>query len=253
MGCNHLRHETGPVATRLTEFKLDSKSAGLQIAVAELTDLQDDLWHELLREIDTQSISLETRKRLDLNGLSVGTLMSRLPPSLARILNEAPTAEQRQNSRLVSSQFVQNRMGSEHWVQSATTQESLYWTMIEESFQSSGHCDSAMAGFYISSSVQGNGTINLQVSPGVKHGQLRPRIGLGEEDFAIRETQEYRGFQALDFQVPLKHGHTLVIWPSDGSGLGGQLLDGGGNRIRFLLVRLIQLAEDDLFALPETN
>lgn len=259
-GCNNLKHE-GTVKTPLVEPRLESDSVVIELAVAEINSEYAQLWNDLLLHIDSQSVPFVVRKRLDDNGLATGTLLSSLPPELYQIVEnqfvenqtEGPTVIGPVKGSLVTHQKIRNTEGQTHWVQTALNQPELQWSINDGNFQSSGSCENASPGFGITTFAQGDGRVRILLTPEIRYGENRTRIGFDETDFALSERRKFRQFPQLEYELPVRLGHTVIVWSASGDGIGGQMFECGPGRQRFLMVRVVQTQRNDLFGPRKTD
>jgi len=254
-GCQNWRKETPSPVVLFNATRIQPDAVVIEVAVAEIPSSEENLWQEVVSQIDMQSLPISVRKQLDQNGLVAGTLPAQLPPMLFRILEltslENKTIAMTKGS-LISHQKIQNRDGETHWIQTGVDQPQLHWTVSENDFQSSGACRDASPGYSITTYPQGDGRVRLLMTPEIRYEELRPRFGVSDIDFSLAERRKLQRFEQLQFDAPVRHGHTLVVWSPDDWSLGGQLFQGLPLRRRFLLVRVVQTQMDDLFA-PRKN
>ena len=261
--------------TRLPVPRMQSDTVVLEIAVAQLDVSQKEAFESFWRQLDSQKLDLNIRKRADQNGLRMGTIASSVPASLQRILEPQELDPEKLNEwetqlnekgylqpveRLVLHQRIQNRDGQTHEVQISSVHDQVGWIVHDGDKVTPGTGKSAVGGFQIKSYQNSDGSVRLVLMPQIQHGQSRPRIGLSDGSFTIEPGRATHQVDSLKTEVELLSGETLIVAPtSDAADLGGVIFSPSPKSslaerdglFRILMVRLIQTQTDDLFQKQE--
>lgn len=255
----------------LAKSRMSPRSVGIEIAVAQLDATQAEPLQRLLSSVDQQKLSLETRQRLDRNGLTCG-IMSTRPPAVFHDLLEpylpdpdsvdlaarplALAGKLDPVSRLLIHQRISNQDGEIYPVGASDLYSNLTWVVNHADHSSPGQANQARCFFDITTFPNSDGSATLKLVPVIRHGKDVTRIEVAEGSFVMDRGQRRSSLDEIAFEIQLQTGQTLIIAAnnpptSSGTepGLLGPLLLGsdGSNETRLLLVRLVQTQMDDLF------
>jgi len=211
------------------------------------------------REVDEQQLDPTTRGRLAANGIRLGVVGTQLPDSLRRML-DSPAAElPRGQDPLTTSrpsslqQQVQNRAGERSEL--IVVPQIAPGTAVlvnDEGKVRAQQFQEGQALLALRTYPAGDGTVRLEVSPVVKHGQVRQQWAPGNGVYRYDFSREEFVFEQLRFEVLLSPGQSLVVASTaESKGLGG-LLFARPEEPLVLLIRLAQTQYNDLFA-PEQD
>ena len=251
----------------LSRHQMRRGSVALEIAVVTIPESMMATYESAWKSIDVQAIDLETRQRLDRNGLRVGVTGTRLPQELVALMKwsepisgegSMPGGEHRslvsfdRPDQFGSHQVQQLQPGTEHWIPCSPTHPRLAWTVEQDGQVKSGLCANANCGMTVGLISAGDGNVRLWLRPEILHGEKKMRYGLGEGDFVFEEAQDRQSITELGFSCRLIPGQTLIIDATPGESLIGHSLM-GANPLnpalgpRLLLIRAVSLRSDDLF------
>lgn len=235
-----------------TKPKLKPTGVLLEIAIAEIPNSESDAWEEVVSQIDVQELPIDFRKRLDENGLAVGTLPLQLPSKLYELLEQTRLDDSiisLQKGSLILHQKIQKDIGESYWIQTGLNQPELHWTMRDGQFDSTGMCNDASPGWSIESLQVSPRVVQLRLVPEIQYDAYRRRIDVKETDFAmLGARRKIQRFDALALDISVRHGQTLVLWNTDEWwGLGADLFMANPMQRRILLIRIVQTHGDDLF------
>lgn len=234
-------------------------SISLEIAIARIDREQADHLSELWEAIDEQGISVERRRAMDVNGMRCGIASSQMPPVFqAWIAADSPSANR---ARLTAHQLIQNGFGEIHPMEVTATVPALHWKVLgEDQAARSGSCQNATCLFDLRTYPLGNGTVEMEVCPKIRHGMPRPKLASENNIFTLTPLCDEIAMTEVAFGCRLKPGETLIIGPtSPPIGLGRLFLDGmpdranegandAANEVRLVLIRLARTQMDDLFS-----
>lgn len=267
-----------PVATKFQPLRMSPDSVVIEVAVAKIDlDRMAD-FEQFWSEIDTSSLKLEERKRLDQNGIQAGVISSHLPAALQSLLEprqvdfDTLSGLEKQmyekgilqpEPRYLLHDGIQNRGGETHSVPISGVMPTASWTIktgSREIIEAGEH----VRGFTeLMTYPNGDGTVRMVCTPCLHLGQPKMQIAVQEDGFVYESAADKKQLDELRFETTLKSGQTLILAPTgDMADLGGLLFgspvddsnlqqsasDPGAFRI--LLVRILQTQMDDLFA-PE--
>lgn len=201
----------------------------LEIGVAELDETQSEPLAAFWRLLDFQKLPLETRKRLDRCGLRVAVMSSRPPAVFAELMKPQQIEHDRLGQfdrqlyvkgllkpakRLISHTRVSSREGQSHPVTTSDVHDFLTWsTPLDNGFRpdSGNHVS---GNFSISTTPLGDGAVRVTLVPEVHHGDHKKRYGSTEHGFNYVTTQQIQTLEAIQFDVKLRIGETLVVGPT---------------------------------------
>lgn len=262
--------------TRSRAFSLNSSttsldSVSIEIAVAQLDSDQATQLEQLLGMLDQQKLSLDIRQQLDRNGLVCGIMSSRPPAVFHELLRPfMPDPETLDIaarplalaglldpvSRLLVHQRVSNRGGEAYPVGTSDVFDHVEWAVNHSAGQTPGEASQARCFFDITTYPNSNGSITLDLTPVIRHGETIPQIGVADGSFVMNRGQRQVNLDDVGFKIQLRVGQTLVMAATDPfSDLGpaqnqlGRLLLSSEkpDETRLLLVRLVQTQMDDSF------
>ena len=270
-----------PVSTAFQKLRMSPDSVVLEVAVARIDLDRGADFNRLWSEIDTSTIPLANRKRLDQNGIRAGTISSQLPAVLQSLLEPRPidvdslSGLQKQmhekgilepDPRYLLHDGIQNRSGEIHPVPVTRVLPTASWTLKSEAGQSVGAGEHVRGFIELMTYPNGNGTVRLVCTPCLHLGQPKTQIAVQSQRFVYETATDKKQLDDLSFETQLKSGQTLILAPTSDMGDLGGLLFGSAvaDRIasntsntsrsfRILLVRILQTQMDDLFAPVESK
>ena len=270
-----------PISSAFQKLRMSPDSVVIEVAVARIElDRRDD-FEQLWNEIDTSTIPLANRKRLDQNGIRAGVISSQLPAVLQSLLEPQPidvdslSGMQKQmyekgilesEPRYLLHDGIQNRSGETHSVPVTSVLHNASWTINNESNQIVGAGEHVRGFIELMTYPNGNGTVRLVCTPCLHLGEPKMQIAVQGEGFVYESTSDKNQLEDLRFESRLKNGQTLILAPTgDMEDLGGLLFGSAvtdriapntastSGSFRILLVRILQTQMDDLFAPVESK
>lgn len=228
----------------------------LRMSDAKITEV-DQLW----QISDEQVIPIQTRKRLEANGLRIGLIPGDMPPIVQQWIAEAQqrlrdeTLEQASvasNISLVPKQLT-FRAGKRKEILLHAEQEKWVPVIYHEEDQLCGETFEAPEFILGTTAIpHGDGRATVLITPEVKHGQVRNVVVGKEAAFRFEWQRQRRAFDELLSQITLSPGQTVIVTCTEPpKGLGSQFfITESFIRQRehvLVLMRLSKTQLDDLF------
>lgn len=214
--------------------------------------------------VDEQALPLETRRRLEQNGLRAGVIHGRPTPALQAAL-DAHSARQHDLGDAPDStaptgiQRIQNRAGKRGKILVSEQRDQLVVLLPEQGRLRGRTYADAQCVISVRSFPQGDGQVELDLLPEIEHGQARQRW-LGEStegSFRIDSSRERVPLNQIRLTPRLDPGQMVVIGPiTPLKGLGRQFFGATNNdspEVRVLVIRVAQTQYDDLFSPERTS
>lgn len=257
--------------------QMSPDSVVLEVAVLDVP--AGETWdrEELWREVDEQCLPLETRQRLSAAGLRAGILGTQLPAWVRSHLESQQKAVDFENKDgamvlgdVATQQRLQCRAGNKRPIQLGKRRAEL--KLPPEFMLSATDGDGrlppalkdAQCEMLITTLPQGDGPVQIDLVPQVRHGPLKRRWVARNGSFHIDAGSDCEVCESLRMKLKLKPGQTAVIGSaaaataaaSDsnndrGNPIGKIFFEDqprAGFQRRLLLIRLAQTQRDDLFA-----
>ncbi|MFT7642322.1 MAG: hypothetical protein ACI9G1_004079 [Pirellulaceae bacterium] len=252
-------------ANLLPSPRMSTDAVVLEIAFVRLADSRADEELRMWDEIDQQHLPTDKRKALAEHGLRAG-LTVQLPALLQKLLKRQKSGQKlaavdgtfTEDEVIVQHRKIQIPTGRKRVIDSSLTQEEL--TISTHSAgdpNDSGEPPNqktfklAKCRFGVRTFPQGDGTVQLEITPEIEHGQKRQRYVARQGTFVLDNSCDSFEIDTLKFQAKLAPGQTLLIAPTpDQKGLGKSFfIDqiGEHSQHRVLLIRLAQTQYDSLF------
>lgn len=219
----------------------------------------DEIW----TEVDEQFLPRMLTRRLEQNGFRCGMLDGRPGPALQAALDvhtsrKTLAGDESGTGAPTGIQRLQNRSGRRGKVITSEVRDSLAVLQPEGGLVRGKTYSDAQCLVAVRSFPQGDGQVNLELTPELEHGQARPKwLGEASEgSFRIDTSRDRYEFDDLRISARLGPGQMLVLGPTSApKGLGRHFFidtKSGAADPRVLVVRLAQTQLDDLFA-PEAG
>ena len=216
----------------------------------------------LWREIDEQHLPADVRQDLAANGIRSGIVGLQLPGQIRELLDTAKgqttdTEAIASGSVTAVQQQLQSRAGERSvLVVVPELPEENVVLLSDEGRVSARTFDSGQALFAIKTQPSGDGTVEIELTPEIKHGAFQrqwvPGNGLYKYDVSRAGVE----FEKLRLTAVASPGQTLLVTcTEDVKGLGGLFFARGSRSDAERLVLLIRLAQtqyDDLFDTEQT-
>jgi len=221
------RAATGGIV--LPKSQMESDSVAVRVAIAEFDDQQEA---ELKSFIDTtdQKLPLKTRQRLDENGLRVSVvsninsarLQSLLAPRIPKRewlseqeLELAEAGKLEPIYRLTSQRHVEKRRGESFTAKVSPVRAESTWQIYSGTHAVPGQANLAQCQMRITSWPQSDGSVKIQFLPEIHHGQKLSKIGVDEQNFAVRQQREIQELRSLSFELSIRPGETILVAPTE--------------------------------------
>lgn len=236
----------------------------------DIGDSESGKLESIWAKLDTQSISLESRKLLDANGLRCAILPRQPPSEFWQIIDPADDEESDevekdyqqklrkvkglpQQKNILAIRHASLQSGKAHRIEVAPVASEMTWHLDLNGNRKSGVCQLAQCKYRITAFPQGNGIIKIRLTPEIHHGKQIPRIQVAPDTFFWEPSQEKMKFHELAVEIPLRVGQTVLCGATaaPGSNLGRQFFRSADSQ-RVLFVRLAGAQSDDLFS-PKTE
>jgi len=207
----------------------------LEIGIAQIDTDQKETVKRFWRDLDQQELSLEARQQLDKHGLKAAVMSQRPPSDFGNLVSpreivlEELDGFQKQlylrghlkpTERVLTHNQISTRQGRPHPIQTSVLHPSLSWTVeTPATFGDQAHptrgSDTNVRGVMaIRTYPQGDGSVNVAIEPQIHHGDVTQRYGATANGFKFDEQQTVSALAALEFDVSLRAGETLVIGPT---------------------------------------
>ena len=214
------------------------------------------------RCVDEQVVSGDARKSLLVNGIRCGLIHGQLPHELQVLLDaqrneSSPIAEITNEKRPSGNeQRLQTRAGTRGKVVTTDVRDTMVVLTPGQQGLTGRSLQQAQGVLSARSYPQGDGSIEIELTPEVEHGQARQKwVGQGHDGtFRLDTNRECLSLDHLRLKLRIQPGQTLVLGPTpDFKGIGRQFFTDAKSDApeqRLILIRLAQTQIDDLFA-PE--
>lgn len=264
-GCSLFQNETA-TENKSSDFKLPTPQLPADAVVVELQFLRmsdakiaevDQLW----QITDEQVLPIQTRKRLEANGLRMGLVPGDMPTIVQQWIAEAQqrlrdeTLEQASvasNISLVPKQLT-FRAGKRKEILLHAEQNQWVPVIYQEEDQLCGETFETPEFILATTAIpHGDGRATLLFTPEIKHGQVRNVVVGKDAAFRFEWQRQRRAFDELLSQITLSPGQTVIVTCTEPpKGLGSQFfITESFSRQRehvLILLRLSRTQLDELF------
>lgn len=246
---------------KLPTQRLAPDSIGLEITFVRVPAGQTELNEHIWQQIDEQCLDAQSRTYLNRNGFRAGLVGTQLPDSLRQLLDE-----QRQTTgldQLVSSQTdvlaqnrqLQSRAGQRNEIVASPPLPKIVvlkstkpGNVAGETFDN-GQCIIAVRSF-----PQSDGSVRLELTPEIHHGEPQSQWIAGEGTFHFLSGRKREVYADLKTQLTLSPGESVVLSSTvDVKGLGENFFvesGRGASQQKYFLIRVSQTQRDELFDGP---
>lgn len=263
--CSLFQNETA-TENKSSDFKLPTPQLPADAVVVELQFLRmsdakiaevDQLW----QITDEQVLPIQTRKRLEANGLRMGLVPGDMPTIVQQWIAEAQqrlrdeTLEQASvasNISLVPKQLT-FRAGKRKEILLHAEQNQWVPVIYQEEDQLCGETFETPEFILATTAIpHGDGRATLLFTPEIKHGQVRNVVVGKDAAFRFEWQRQRRAFDELLSQITLSPGQTVIVTCTEPpKGLGSQFfITESFSRQRehvLILLRLSRTQLDELF------
>ena len=218
--------EKEPKEIRFPQYQLSPDSVSLELAVAQIDPDQQGDFAVLWGELDEQKLALETRKRLDQNGLRAAVLSKQAPAVFCELIQPQQPDRARLDiwqrqmldqskldaaSRLLMHKKVQIRSGESRRIPSSDILPESSWVVRHGNMQSVGVGSDVRGVWTITTHPNGDGSVRCIITPQIHHGKLRSEIGVAQGNFIFQTRQKIQTLEELQFEAALLPGETLIV------------------------------------------
>ncbi|MCA9167439.1 MAG: hypothetical protein KDB23_07205 [Planctomycetales bacterium] len=257
LGCTAWK-ETASEGFKLPTTRMSPDSIGIELTFVRVPLEQSDLNATLWPQIDEQAIEPEARHHLHANGFRCGIVGLQMPTELRELLDNQEVAtrlDQAVTTKLdvlAQNQRSQYRSGQRFEIISSDVRDELVvlhraldGKLCGQPF-SQAQCVLAAKPF-----PQGDGSVRVELTPEVHHGQPQATWVGGQGTFQKLTGRQREVYQDLLMGLNFQPGQTIVLsCTPDRKGLGHNFFveDGRGDpQQKLLLIRLAQVQRDELF------
>ena len=268
---------------KLPNHRMSSDAVALELALAQIGESKVSLLEDLWRRLDSQEISLESRKLLDQNGFRIAVIPAQMPVELAGLLqpvkidtNELDEWESELYERgmltpvspLKLHTKTQKRSGEESPVSTSDVWPQQSWIVRTGDVQTVGVGQDVQGTWNVTVYPKGDGSVRLRLVPQINYGIPRPRIGVEEDNFLFKTSQSELKLDDLTVEVTILPGETVLVGATSDLKDLGRLFFRPRSRLkvddyrltaedsadnvpeleqRVLMIRLVQTQLDELF------
>ena len=234
-GCSYWKKPSGE-KFGLSQAEVATDAISLDVLVAQLTEDKFEDFNEVWKSVDTLKIDLQTRKKLDANGIRAGILPSAQGLKIRKLFEASEIrAEEldswqqrvhdkgllRRESPVKLFKRIQNQAGSEHLIQVSDTWPQQSWVVHGTDERIVGVGEQVEAAFELTTFPSRDGSLKLQLIPQILHGLARPQFDVEGDQFLLKSKKAELALNELTIRLALQPGETLIVAAtSDFSDLG---------------------------------
>ncbi len=247
-----------PPAGILKEMMLARDHVVLEIALVTVPDSQLDTTEAIWRDFDEQVLPVETRRHLNRNGFRVGIVGLTLPDALRTMVNvpedpaaglaalaaSSPASEEWTNRRLRA------RMNHRNEIVTFPNREGITYFLADGAAVSGRTLAQAETLFAARVLEGAGGSVNLEMTPEIRHGPNRQRYAVRDGGFRLEAAHDQQVISPLRFVAQLAPGHTLMIAADGPASSLGSVFFHANNVRKLLLIRLAVSQDEPLFETP---
>ena len=253
-GCSMWNSDEVPGVPRLPRTKMSPDSVGIEVATVTLDASNIHLLDEIRSELDEQVLLPEQRRHLSRNGLIGGLIGTQLPTPLPLLLLESasrrehPTAES--FAEMPDQQrFVQCRAGKRVGVGLWMSDEHLPVRHDDGEMAVSESFAQPICQVGVRCEQDGNGTIDVHLTPEIEHGPLRQEFVADNGAFHVEAKRARKSYDDLEMSFELAPGEILLVTCTAEDDMLGQRIfrNSTSTKQKLLLIRLAQIQIDVAF------
>lgn len=247
-GCANWRAEEKVASKLLPQPKLSATSVAIEVVQVHFDGQQAGDLEQIWQEVE-EPLPVELRRRLEHNGFWCGVTGMQLPMPLRRQLDRPQSDLPDEEGQMPSkAQRMQCRRGARKpWVCRPSSDELNVLMRSEDGALRGRTYDSARCVMAIRCFPNGDGSVRLQLTPEIEHGETKPRHYGDGGLWQVRVGQLREAFDDLASELTIAPGQTVVLSGTpDQKGLGGSFFHTDNGR-SIMLVRLVQTQLDNLF------
>jgi hypothetical protein len=262
--CARLQTTSKP-PSKLPPMRLAPDAVALDVAFVRLPAIDAESYDAIWQQADEQYFPIELRQKLATNGLRVGLVGQNLPTKLRELIDAKQSIFDQDNAAAAlkdaehggSKQHLRVRSGRRSQIYASKSYPSLA-ALIRENDDVRGHqLEHARCLWALKPYPQGDGSVKLDLTPEIEHGEEKSRYTAGDGQFLTQVGPDRLVLDRLRVEATLQPGQWLILSTTpDLKGLGEHFFadkSSGSVRRTFILVRLAQTQLDDLFAPEQTS
>lgn len=243
-------------AARLPAGNLAPGSVVIETVVLRVPWADEQVNHDIWRDIDEQRIDVALRRRLHANGFRCGVIGPQMPEALTNRLQRNTQGEPRPvdiwEDHVSTPKRFQRRRGQPFEIATPQTYDRLPILFRDEEDAIHGYSfENAQCRLVGKPYPRGDSDVDLIILPAVHHGAPRQQFLPADGYLRMEVAQEARRFQTLEMPLRLAPGEMLMITSTpDAKGLGDAFFSDrttGRRQQRLVLIRIAQTQQDDLF------
>ncbi|MGE0607628.1 MAG: hypothetical protein AB7O62_11085 [Pirellulales bacterium] len=257
-GCGPML-KTGAGTTLLTQPKLSSDTAVLELCSVRLTEAKAIAASGLWPRIDEQVFPAELRRKLAENGFQAGVVGPHLPEELQTMLAATDASPESPGDNEASGNTLSEkprhkhfRSGIRHEFITSDVQDS-FALLLREDGQLRGRSFAKGQGLLaVKAFPRGDGLVRLEITPELHYGEEKHQYRTDGELILMQPGRRRETLDQFLIDVNLSAGQVLVLGcRPDMPGSAGQRFfsekTSTGTLLRMMLIRVAQTQHDDLF------
>ncbi len=251
--------------SKLPRARLAPDAVALDVAFVRLPAADLERYEAIWTTADEQHFPAELRRDLTTNGLRVAVVGQDLPAPLREQLDAKRNVLEENSEDIDTSDLeigggkrhLQIRAGRRTKILASKTYPSLAVLVSQEGQVRGDQLRQAQCLWALKSYPQGDGRVKLELTPEIEHGEMKTQWAGSEGSFMQRLGRDRLVLDRLRLDAKLAPGEWLVVSTTrDLKGLGEYYFAetvGGTLDRTFLLIRLAQTQQDDLFTPAQTS
>ena len=264
LGCARLQ-TTPKEPSKLPPVKLAPDAVALDVAFVRLPAIDSESYEAIWQVIDEQQFPPEDREKLAMNGLRAGIVGRELPAKLRELVDARQNVWDQDNAAAAMSEAASGgnrkrlhvRCGRRSQVYASKTYPTLA-VLLSENNELRGHqLTDAKCLWALKPYPSGDGSVKLDLTPEIEHGEHKGRWVGGEGQFLQQVGPDRLVLDQLRLEATLLPGQWLVLSTTpELKGLGEYFFaekSSGATERTFIVVRLSKTQFDDLFAPEQTS
>ena len=256
IGCSAWR-ATNESTFKLPVSRMSADSVSVDLTFVRLPNDEEHVKQAIWAEADELIIKADRRVVLNQNGIRVGTVGQQMPTALRQLLDDSDSGIQISDA---SETELLTRVHRKRWnsgqrvpIAATAIREDivLLQTSKNEPGISGGSFANAQGFIAARAYPQPDGTVRMELTPEIHHGQVRQQWVSGEGTWQLHTGKERKVLSELTTEVTLAPGQVLIVGcTGEKKGIGETFFTHaatGDPQEKLLLVQIIQTQEDELF------
>ncbi len=217
-GCRFVNHEKLGGKSPLAPLETTPSQVALEVVFLRLVGPDADVDEAVWQEVDEQSLSAESRRRLAGNGFRVGIVGKRMPDELARLFENvrladgsAATVQADPGQTVATRQWMFLDAGQRGEIIASAVQPECHVLHVERGEVFGKTYQNGQAEFSVSIAPTDDGRSAVKLVPEVHYGAFRQRYVRGEGMFQLDTSRQKEVFDRLAIDAALSPGEIIVI------------------------------------------